>query len=399
MKTPQRVGCWRAYALWRTLILKMAFFVVCEQELSIMAEAQATGLYRSIHAQPQAVRDLLSDWAAPAQAAQQLAKASRIFIAGIGTSFHAATVGEYLLRYAGADAWAVRSFEFVHYPRPLRADDAVIVISHRGSKLHGSLAVQRALESGVTTIGITGRNSKMQGVPLVLETVEQDPSSTHSISYIGALTRLAQIAARLAALDGNGEQARKLENGLAQVPELMEHMLLREDDVRQVANEAAAHNRRLYYLGAGPNSVTGPEGALKAKEAAYVTAEGFELEQGIHGPQVAFEPEDLVIPISVPGVAQSRMTDFLLALHEIGSRVWLVGEAPSEETAAFFDGERWRLFPIGNYADLPEELTPMLTTLPVQLLAEFLAAARGTNADSFRVDQEPYKRAGQRFRI
>lgn len=364
-----------------------------------MTETQATGLYRSIHAQPQAVRGLLADAAGPIQAAQKLARARRIFVAGIGTSFHAATVGEYLLRFAGVDAWAVRSFEFVHYPRPLRKDDAVIVISHRGSKLHGMLAVQRALKSGVTTVGITGRNSKMQGADPIIETVEQDPSSTHSVSYIGALTRLAQIAARLATLKRHAEQARQLELGLVTVPESMESILSREDEVRQVAYEAVAQHRRLYYLGAGPNAVTGPEGALKAKEAAYVTAEGFELEQGIHGPQVAFETEDLLIPVSVPGAAQARMADFLLASHEIGSRAWLIGVAPTPETAALFDGTRWSSFSLGASAVLPEELTPMLTTLPVQLLAEFLAAARGTNADSFRADQERYKKAGTRFKI
>src|SRR5712691_6219839 len=177
-----------------------------------MAES-TTGLYSSIHAQPQAVRELLANWDDPAQAAEKLAHTSRILLAGIGTSFHAATVGEYLLRFAGADAWALRSFEFVSYPRPLRSDDGVIIISHRGSKLHGNLAVQRAVEAKVLTIGITGKNSKMQGPEIIIETVEQDPSSTHSISYVAALTRLGQIAARLAALLGHAEQAQRLEEG------------------------------------------------------------------------------------------------------------------------------------------------------------------------------------------
>src|SRR5579863_8984534 len=116
---------------------------------------EQTGLYRSIHAQPQAMRDLLTDWDGPSQAAEKLVGAKRIFLCGIGTSFHAAAVGEYLMRLVGAEAYALRSFEFVHYPRPLYADDAVIVISHRGSKLHGNLAVQRAVDAKVLTIGIT----------------------------------------------------------------------------------------------------------------------------------------------------------------------------------------------------------------------------------------------------
>ncbi|HLQ10612.1 MAG TPA: SIS domain-containing protein [Ktedonobacteraceae bacterium] len=364
-----------------------------------MSDTKTSGLYRSIHAQPQAVRELLTDWDGPSQAAEQLAQTGRIFLAGIGTSFHAATVGEYLLRFAGVDAWAVRSFEFALYPRPLREDDGVIVVSHRGSKLHGNLALQRAIASGVRTVGITGRGSKMQGEHIIIQTVDQEVSSTHSISYVGAMTRLAQVAARLAALSGRTKEAKALEQGLAQLPAAMEATLAREDEVRQVANDAVAHGRRLYYIGAGPNSVTGPEGALKAKEAAYVTAEGFELEQAIHGPQVAFEAEDLVIPVCVRGAAQSRIADLLLASSEIGSHTWLIGEAPSEETAALFDGNRWKLFSINYSADLPEELTPLLTVLPLQLLADFLATARGTNADSFRTDQAAYKNAGLRFRI
>src|SRR5260370_31304167 len=109
----------------------------------------------------------------------------------------------------------------------------------------------------------------------------------------------------------------------------MEHILSREDQVRQIAQEAVAHSRRLYFIGAGPNAVTAPEGALKAKEAAYVTAEGFELEQAIHGPQVAFEADDMLIPISVKGAAQPRMADLLLALSKILSHVWVICELPS----------------------------------------------------------------------
>jgi glutamine---fructose-6-phosphate transaminase (isomerizing) len=364
-----------------------------------MATESTTALYRSIHAQPQAVRELLADWDGPSKAAEKLSQADRIFVSGIGTSFHAATVGEYLLRSMGTDAWTVRSFEFVHYPRPLRSDDGVIVVSHRGSKLHGIEALLRAVKSGVVTIGITGKNSKMQGADVIVETVEQDPSSTHSISYVGAMVRLSQVAVKLGELTGNARQAERLKQGLAQLPNLMEDILTRENEVRQIAQEAVAHSRRMYFVGAGPNAVTAPEGALKAKEAAYVTTEGFELEQAIHGPQVAFEVDDLLIPISVKGAAQSRVADFLLALSEIGCRVWLIGEAPTKETADLFSRQGWSSFAVCDGVDLPEELTPILTVLPVQLLADFLAAARGTNADSFRKDQEAYDRAGSRFQI
>ena len=356
-------------------------------------------LYDSIHAQPEALRKLLTDWTGAEQIAQRLKGARRVLLAGIGTSFHAAIVGEYLLRRAGADASALRSFEFVTYPRTLQADDAVIVISHRGSKLHGIKALEQATGARVFTAGITGKGTKMQGADITLQTVEQELSSTHSISYTTTLTRLAQIAVRLAQLNGSAEQGQHLEQGLTSIPALMENILAREDEVRKVAQDAVQQQRRIYFMGAGPNAASASEGALKAKEAAYVTAEGFELEQAIHGPMVAFEERDLLVPISVGGAAQQRVGDFLRALNEIGPRVWLLGSAPDEKTGQLFQRAGWSRFALADGADIAEELTPLLAAVPVQLLADFLATARGTNADSFRKDQEAYRRAGEKFSL
>lgn len=358
-----------------------------------------TKLYQSIHAQPGAIQALLHDWVGPTQAAEQLFTKKRIFLSGIGTSYHAAQVGEYLFRFVGVDAWAVRSFELVHYPRLLHSDDAVIVISHRGSKLQGTLALQRTQEAGIFTLGITGKSSKMQGANMIIETVEQDPSSTHSISYTSALTRIGQIAIRLGTLAGRNEQAHRLQQELERIPELIQAMLASEEQIQIIAQDAIAQQRRIYFVGAGPNAPTATEGALKAKESAYITAEGFELEQAIHGPQTAFEPGDLVIPISVKGPAQNRLGDFLLAQSEIGTHVWLIGEVPTAETAALFAQANWSRFALTNDEDLLEELTPLLAVVPLQLLSDFLAAARGTNADSFRLEHEAYKRAGARFQL
>jgi glucosamine 6-phosphate synthetase-like amidotransferase/phosphosugar isomerase protein len=77
----------------------------------------------------------------------------------------------------------------------------------------------------------------------------------------------------------------------------------------------------------------------------------------------------------------------------------LIGEAPTNETSALFSRQGWSRFAVCDGVDLPEELTPILTVLPEQLLADFLATARGTNADSFRKDQEAYDKAGSRFQI
>ncbi len=361
--------------------------------------AKTTALYRSIHAQPQAIREMLSDWDGPTQAAQRLNQCGRVLLAGIGTSYHAAIVGEYLLRLAGVDTWAIRSYEFVTYPRPLQTNDGVIVISHRGSKLHGMGALQHAKQAGVFTVGITGKNSQMQGANIVLETVEQEVSSTHSISYIGTLTRLAQIAARLAELHGQTQIAQKIKQDLLALPALMEQVLQQEDVLRHVAQDVVNQQRRVIVVGAGPNAATATEGALKAKEASYITIEGLELEQAIHGPLVAFEAHDLIVVISVNGPAQTRIADFLRALNEIGTPVLLLGEAPTTEIAELFKRNNWVQVALPPHGGILEALTPLLAVVPLQLLAEFLADARGTNADSFRKEQEAYRRATEQYQL
>ena len=355
-----------------------------------------SALYQAIHAQPQAIRELLVDWDGPTQAAQQLNERERILLAGIGTSYHAACIGEYLFRLAGVDAWAVRSYDFVTYPRPLRSSDGLVVISHRGSKVHGIGAVQRAKQAGIFTIGITGKGSQMRDVNIVLETVGQEVSSAHSISFTSTLTRLAQIAARLAALRGNTQVAQQIEQGLALMPTSIEQVFLHEHMLRQVAQDVVAQQRRIFFVGAGPNAAIAPEGALKAKEAAYVTAEGLELEQAIHGPFVGFEASDLVAIVSVPGPAQPRIGDFLHALHEIGSHMLLIGTIPTADSN-LFAVDSWTHLALQT--DMVEELTPILAVVPLQLLADFLASARGVNADVFRKDQEAYERASSTFRL
>lgn len=361
--------------------------------------SERTALYQSIHTQPQAIREMLNDWEGATQAAQRLSQCGRVLLAGIGTSYHAALVGEYLLRLIGVDAWAIRSYEFVTYPRPLWTDDGVIVISHRGSKLHGIAALQYAQQAEVFTVGITGKNSQMQGADIVLETVEQEVSSTHSISYTGTLTRLAQIAVRLAEMSGQAEIAQKIKQDLLALPTLIEQVLQQEDVLRRIAQDSVGQQRRVIVVGAGPNAATATEGALKAKEASYITIEGLELEQAIHGPLVAFEAHDLIVVISVDGPAQPRIADFLRALNEIGTHVLLLGETPTTEIAELFKRDNWVQVVLTPHGGILEALTPLLAVVPLQLLAEFLAEARGTNADSFRKEQEAYKRATEQYQL
>src|SRR6266567_1347960 len=172
-------------------------------------------MYDAITAQPQAYADTIERIRPQAEkVAPRLAQAQRLFLVGIGTSSHAAQVGYHLFRHYGVPRAGVNpapaviptiqvwhSFDFALYGPPLTADDAVIMVSHRGAKHYGLAAIQRAKEAGCYTLLITGQGEpdSMQYADEVLKTTIQDPSSAHTISYSGSQAALACLAEALAA--------------------------------------------------------------------------------------------------------------------------------------------------------------------------------------------------------
>src|ERR1700730_8089528 len=112
-------------------------------------------MYQTMHRQPSDVRGLLrTGWGPAEEAAKRLAGTKRVYVVGIGTSYHAALVGAWLLRAAGADARAVSSFDFGLYPESadLGPDDAVIVMAHSGVKTYSTQSLARAAAAGATRI-------------------------------------------------------------------------------------------------------------------------------------------------------------------------------------------------------------------------------------------------------
>src|SRR5437764_7699419 len=125
-----------------------------------------SAMYQTMHRQPDDLRGLLDHgWPAAAEAAQRLATARRVFTVGIGTSYHAALVGAWLLRSAGSDARAVSSFDFATYPESAQvtADDAVIVMAHSGVKTFSTASLNRAAEVGAVRISVGSLTAEHPG--------------------------------------------------------------------------------------------------------------------------------------------------------------------------------------------------------------------------------------------
>lgn len=336
-------------------------------------------LRATIASQPVEAARILADREPAERAAARLRDARRIFLVGTGTSFHGSLAGEQMLRSIGLDARAVPSFEFAAYPPPERPGDALVLLSHRGTKRF-TVSAGEASRAAVQVL-ITGKGSPMTG-DVVLDTVEQEASPVHTAGHTGALLRLAQIAA---ALDPGGE----IDRSLAGIPAAIEAALGTADRCAEVI-AGTDLSRPLHFAGAGPGWATALEAALKIREAAFLTAEGHHLEGLLHGPLISLDRADAVFLVAQPGPSLERCSEAAAALVEIGIRVVSVGAAAAR---------------LGHPVEaietpqLPEVLAPLVNVIPFQWLAYHASVKRQVDADSFRRDDARYLAAQARFRL
>jgi glucosamine--fructose-6-phosphate aminotransferase (isomerizing) len=340
--------------------------------------------YDAILAQPEAFgRVLEKNGAAVDEFATSASPCGRLFIVGIGTSYHAARVGEHLFREygGGLDVRAVHSFDFALYGPELGPGDCVVGVSHRGTKRYTALALGRAIEAGCRTALVTGNGSVVSlETDAVFRTVEQERSSAHTVSYTTAVSILAHLAERIGYHRTSAEvlSTRSLHEEL---PAALREALGVEEQVKSLAREHV-DRRRIWLLGGGPSAVTAEEVALKIKETSYMQAEGMSTETMLHGPFQCVEAEDLFVLIAPAGAAQERTLEVAELVDEVGGAYLIVGDGEASETVV-------RL----AVQEVPEPFSALTCLLPLQLFAYYLALSRGTNPDAFRTDDPRFARA------
>jgi glutamine---fructose-6-phosphate transaminase (isomerizing) len=340
-------------------------------------------MYQTMHRQPDDLRRLLREGWEQAQAAAELIQnAERVFVTGIGTSYHASLVGAWLLCEAGLDARAVLSYDFALYPSiaELRASDAVIVMAHTGVKRYSAEAMARATAAGATVLSVGSHTAEHPGSQLILRTVEREKSAAYTSSHLAAMTVLAQVATVV----GETRQSKATANfraGLEKLPDQVSDALGREGEILPISREGVG--RLIYATGAGPNEATALELVIKAREAAHATIDALALEQFLHGPMIGVQPGDLAVIVNMPGNSTERVDKVTAVLGAIGLRLWIAGK-PVQATpqATVFD-----------LPDVPEALSPLLAIVPMQIFAYQMAIHKGLNPDTFRRDDEVFKNA------
>lgn len=348
-------------------------------------------MYDCIQDQPSAISQVLESQTGTAgKLAQQISNATRVHISGIGTSWHAALVGEYLLRNVGKynDVKAWHSFEFCTYPPELSGNDLVIVMSHRGTKHYSRQALALAKESGAVTALITGRESKADQklADVIMETSYQDRSAAFTISHTAAMTALAMAAVRV-----RGDGAVSEYEALHKLPETIQSALDLEPQVQDIVMNY--RNRDWYcFTGWGPNTATAYETALKINEATYDITTAYQLEQLLHGPFVATTSRCLVTFIAPPGTGYKRAVEIAKAVKETGAHVLALAQEGDTEVSNISHA---RL----ALPEVPEFLTPIVYLAPLQLFTYWLALDRWRNPDLFRLDDPRHQAARKHYSL
>ncbi|HEU5228089.1 MAG TPA: SIS domain-containing protein [Ktedonobacteraceae bacterium] len=349
-------------------------------------------MYEAVMTQPDACASIAVRAASVAdEIVQKLHAARRIFLVGIGTSFHAAQVGYLLFRRVGLTTQAMHAFDFALYGPPLNADDAVILVSHRGGKVYGLQAIQRAQEAGCYTLLITGQGDPLSAryASQTFKTVEQDKSSAHTISYSTSIVALAALANAHARRETGAEVF-----ALADLPAILRSCLEREEQVKTLAQHYL-NRRRIWLVGGGPSAITAQEIALKIKETSYLQAEGMAIEVMVHGPFQCVEPEDLFILIAPAGAAQERVVQFSGQVKAIGIPYLLLDDGSNAKDSAIYQGAA----AVVGVPPINEELTALTCLLPLQLFTYYLALQKGTNPDGFRLDDPRFAEGYKQLKL
>ena len=351
-------------------------------------------MYEAIHLQPDRVaqvldlrRDIIE------QAAAAAASRQRILFLGIGTSYHAALLGEQFLRHltAGrARAQADTSFQFIHYPLEVGPGDAVVVVSHRGYKSYSVQAFERARAAGALTIAFTGDggSDKIRGADFVIPTCEQENSFAHTKSFTAALAALALFSIGVAERQGLASGATDARAALLDMPARMREALRTEAAARETAN-FIAERRQFVFLGAGPNWVTSMETVIKVLETSYIPSTAAETEQFLHGPFSQIDARAAVVAILAGAPADARMTSLLEAAGALGVARVVVATAGAGAAA-----------PAERRIEVPavaEWLSPLVLLMPLQLICYYVALDRGANPDRGRQNEIDHERAQKMF--
>ncbi|WP_088339786.1 glutamine--fructose-6-phosphate transaminase (isomerizing) [Robiginitalea sediminis] len=367
------------------------------QELQLNLEAiEKNGfehfMLKEIYEQPHAIRDTfrgrlradqgLVKMAGVDQHLERFRNANRIIIVACGTSWHAGLVAEYIFEDLARIPVEVEYASEFRYRNPVITDkDVVIAISQSGETADTLAAIKLAKSHGAFVFGVCN----VVGSSIARET--DAGAYTHAGPEIGVastkafttqITVLTLLALKLAKEAGTISEShfRNMLTEIEAIPGKVERVLESNPEVEHIAR-AYKDSTNCLYLGRGYNFPVALEGALKLKEISYIHAEGYPAAEMKHGP-IALIDEHM--PVFVIATRKGHYEKVVSNIQEIKSRKGKI-------IAVVTEGDEQVRELADHVVEIPETsecLSPLLTTIPLQLLSYHIAVMRGCNVDQPR---------------
>jgi len=312
---------------------------------------------------------------------RELVRARRIILTGQGTAWHAGMVGDYVMEdLAKVVTECTYASEF-RYRNPIVEENTVLVaISQSGETADTLAAMREGKEKGALALGV---------VNVVGSTIAREVDAgiyLHAGPEIGvastkAFTCQCATLILLATYIGrrrtmSQQQCQEVIDGLWQIPDQIERVLAQSALVKSIA-ESFCERENWLFLGRGYHYPVALEGALKLKEISYIHAEGMPAAEMKHGPIALITPEMPVVFIATQGTQYDKVLSNIEEVRARGGRVIAVATEGDTSITRFSDH-------VVYVPDTIECLQPLLSVIPLQLLAYHAAVARGCNVDKPR---------------
>jgi glutamine---fructose-6-phosphate transaminase (isomerizing) len=367
------------------------------QELQIQLEAIEKGGYdhfmlKEIFEQPRSIKDSMRGRVNAKEGVvavggirdylQKFVNAKRIVIIGCGTSWHAGLVGEYLFEELARIPVEVEYASEFRYRNPvINEGDVIIAISQSGETADTLAAIELAKSKGATIFGVC--NVVGSSIPRTTHA----GSYTHAGPEIGvastkAFTAQVTVLTLMALLLGHKKGTiterhyHEMLSELEAIPAKIEKVLKLNDQVKYLAS-LFADARNFLYLGRSYTFPVALEGALKLKEISYIHAEGYPAAEMKHGPIALIDDEMPVVVIATKGASYEKV---ISNIQEVKARKGKV-------IAVVTEGDTVAKTMADHVIEVPEsdeKLAPLISVVPLQLLAYHIAVLRGCNVDQPR---------------
>ena len=348
-------------------------------------------MLKEIFEQPEALRLCLKGRINPregqvvlggiSELARNLVKSRRIIFIGQGTAYHAAMIGEYLMEELAKIPTEVEFSSEFRYRNPIIEDGTVLIaITQSGETADTIAALQEGKQRGAMTLGIvnvvgsTVSRETDAGIYLRVGPEIGVASTKAFLGQVMVATLLATFIGRRRYLAA--DYVSSLLSELQTIPDCIEKVTKLSDEIRDVTAKYTDRENWL-FLGRGYNYPVALEGALKLKEISYIHAEGMPAAEMKHGPIALIDKH---MPVVFVATRNSQYEKIVSNIEEVRSRGGMVIAVATEGD----DQIRQHCDDVFYVPDVSEPLQPLVTVVPLQLLAYHAAVIRGKDVDKPR---------------